>query len=42
MRLVDDKPTVIEETYMPIDLITGLKIEHVKIQFMTTLKMVLA
>ena len=30
VRLVDDKPTVIEETYMPIDLITSLKIEHVE------------
>lgn len=30
VRIVDDKPTVIEETYMPIDLINGLKLEHVE------------
>ena len=30
VRFVNDKPTVIEETYMPIDLITGLRLEQVE------------
>lgn len=30
VRLVDAQPTIIEETYMPIDLITGLRLEEVE------------